>query len=169
LGDALSAPLCRPYGPSLFHVSALPRGCRYRMEEMMDIHALINAVLDGHRQDRTRYHLTLGKLTEALENTVPAREVRTDTGSGIGREHSYRGYYDDLSFAAVEHSTAGDLLKACKRAATDTYEGWKGGDFTYGPDTPLWFAEHGCCGLAIVGLRDGPDGALILETKDTDE
>jgi hypothetical protein len=25
--------LCRPFGPSLFHVSVLPHGCRYRKED----------------------------------------------------------------------------------------------------------------------------------------
>jgi hypothetical protein len=34
-GRCAYAPLCRPYGPSQFHVSVLPHGCRYRKETAM--------------------------------------------------------------------------------------------------------------------------------------
>lgn len=135
----------------------------------MDIQALMNAVSDTARDVRSSYHITLGQLTEALEAAPPQREVRFDTGEAIGAEGSYRGHYADLAFGAGEGiSTAATVLMACKRAATDSYEGYKGGDFTYGPKTPLWRGEYGCCGPAIVALCDAPDGALILQTKVVD-
>jgi hypothetical protein len=50
MGDALSAPLCRPCGPSLFHVSALSRGCRYRMMWHLSWRAdpFARRIADGH-------------------------------------------------------------------------------------------------------------------------
>ncbi len=40
-----------------------------------------------------------------------------------------------------------------------TLEGYKGGEFMMGRNTPLWLAEWGRCGPAILGLSD--DGHVI--------
>jgi len=134
----------------------------------MDIQKLLDAVSATGRQTRSGYHLTLGALTKELEAVAPGMLVVFDNGFSVGSEHSYRGYYDDLSFEsdAVE-STAATVLDACRRAAAEIYEGYKGGDFTYDERTPLWHAPYGCCGSAIVGLIE-QDGKLVLLTKDVE-
>lgn len=135
----------------------------------MDIQEMLNAMSDMSRNTRSDYHLTLGALTEKLESLPGDMPVRFDDGMGVGEEDSYRGYYADLAFATGAPDTmVASVLLACRRAAIDTYEGYKGGDFKYGPDTPLWRAEYGNCGPAIVAaLEQG--GKLILVTKDLDQ
>ena len=59
------------------------------------------------RAERSKYQLTLGKLTEQLEQLVEAGNgneglaARTDEGClvWLGELMSYRGYYSDLAFA----------------------------------------------------------------------
>lgn len=132
----------------------------------MDMQALIDSMNSMSRSTRSDYHLTLGDLTTKLESLPPETPVRFDDGMGVGDEDSYRGYYADLAFATGAPDTmVASVLLACRRAAQDTYEGYKGGDFTYDTDTPLWRAEYGCTGPAIIGMLE-QDGKLILVTKD---
>ena len=73
--------------------------------------------------------------------------------AGLGGEHSYRGYYSDLSFSPThEVSTVGKLLEQCKSAMGQVYEGYKGGDFVMGALTPLFVADYGCTGPRLMGL-----------------
>lgn len=131
----------------------------------MDIQKLIDAMSDMSRNTRSHYHLTLGALTTKLESLPPETPVRFDDGMGVGEEDSYRGYYADLAFSAGAPDTvAASFLLACRRAASTTYEGYKGGDFEYDPNTPLWRAEIGCYGPAIIAALE-QDGKLILVTK----
>lgn len=132
----------------------------------MDIQKLLDAMSDMPRNTRSDYHLTLGELTEKLASLPADTPVRFDDGMGVGEEDSYRGFYSDLAFATGAPDTmAASVLLACHRAATNTYTGYKGGDFKYGPDTPLWRGEWGCCGPAIIAALE-QDGKLILVTKD---
>ena len=136
---------------------------------MTDIQALFDAISDSARRSRSDYHLTLGTLTATLETLPPETPVEFDDGSPVGEEDSYRGYYADLAFASGKKpSTAADVLAACQRAATETYMGYKGGDFTYDERTPLWRGEYGCCGPAIVAAEVCA-GKLTLLTKDIGE
>jgi len=138
---------------------------------MVDEHPLqrmVNAISAASRRDRSRYHLTLGELIEKLEGVSPGWSVKFSSGKGPGDADSYRGYYSDLSFEPTDRDvTAGDLLDRAKTALNATFTGYKGGDFVMGPDTPLWTAPYGCCGLAIVGFA-ADDLGVTLETKDLD-
>jgi hypothetical protein len=133
----------------------------------MDIQAILDAISTSGRMSRQNYHLTLGGLIAVLEAIPAETEVRLDHGGGLGREHSYRGYYEDLSFEIGEVGNAASALNRCKEALGGVYEGYKGGDFTMGTDTPLWNASYGCCGFAIIDAKM-IDGALVLGTKDLD-
>ena len=119
------------------------------------------------RESRSGYHLTLGKLIDALDSESPRTIVSFDCGGYPGDDYSYRGYYEDLAFRwSDEPASAGELLSQCRSALGSTYRGWKGGDYTMDADAPLWVAEgeRHCSGLAIVlALRQG-DG-LVLHTK----
>ncbi len=131
----------------------------------MDIQKLMNAISESARVARKDYHVSLGALTKALRENPDGR-VSTDDGRGLGEEHSYRGYYSDLSFEPEgTSSSVAEVLAACERALKNTYEGYKGGDYTYADDTPLWLAPYGCTGPAIVALKV-VDGDIYLTTKD---
>jgi hypothetical protein len=138
---------------------------------MSDMQRLLDSVSDACRNSRKPYHLSLGQLREQLDALPHGMTVVADNGAFIGREHSYRGYYDDLAFEpSIEHSNVGTLRIMVVRASQGTYTGYKGGEYTYADDTPLWFAHRGCTGLAIVGARidDTKPARLILITKDLD-
>jgi hypothetical protein len=140
----------------------------------MDFQKLFDGVSASMRDARKPYHLSLGALrdlaAEAPEGTLFV--VQDDDGGisgGIGNEHSYRGYYDDLALERIsDPTTAADVLAMCERALSETYEGYKGGDFRYDEDTPLWLAFYGITGLAIVGVSKPADGVIGLVTKVVD-
>ncbi len=132
----------------------------------MDLQKLIDTLSAHGSAVRGSYHVTLGELTGLCEAN-PDGVVIVNSEGGLGRENSYRGYYCDLAFAPAEKPTpTSDVLACCKRAATCTYEGYKGGDYNYHSRTPLWLASYGNSGPAIVSaLVIGGD--IHLTTKDT--
>ena len=135
----------------------------------MDIQALLNAISQSSHDTRSRYHLTLGRLIEFLGSIDPTIEVVTDQGSYLGRPRSYRGYYSDLSFEpADEKITAGELLPVARSALNETFEGYKGGDFTMTESTPLWLAHYGTTGRAIMGSRVDGDRIVLTTAEEHD-
>lgn len=134
----------------------------------MDFQALFDAMSAADRQTRSRYHLTLGDLIAELSKIVGSTVVKFDHGANPGEFHSYRGYYADLSLSNGEaEQSASSLLNQAHAALGTEFYGYKGGDFLMGSDTPMWSAEYGCCGRAIVGC-DLRDGVAVLATKDMD-
>ncbi len=116
---------------------------------MNDMQNIFNAIFAATRSERSNYHLTLGELIYELK-TISNFDmpVVVESVSGLDlhptEEDSYRGYYHDLAFA-LGHDlvTVEDLLIRCELALTNTYEGYKGGDYTMDRDTPLWIASYG--------------------------
>lgn len=134
----------------------------------MDIQKLMDSLSSAARMTRSQYHLTLGDLYHlSLENPdavfcVPAFD------RGIANPHSYRGYYADLAFEQSDDraTTAAAVKEMCERAMAETFTGYKGGDYTYADDTPLWLAPYGCTGEAIVEVDATQHGILKLRTKE---
>jgi hypothetical protein len=134
----------------------------------MDLQRMIDAMCEADRRTRGNYHVTLGKLIEILGGVDASTPVRfSDSEYGPGNPHSYRGYYSDLAFEDVSDVTAQALLADCHDALGQTFEGYKGGDFTMGKDTPLWNAPYGCSGKAVVGA-DMEGGTFVLTVKEID-
>lgn len=132
----------------------------------MDLQKLVDTMSDMSCRERSNYHLTLGGLIHFLESVPKEMQVITDTSEAVGYAHSYRGYYSDLSFApAAICETAGELLTEAKDALGHEFEGWKGGEYRMHDKTPLWFAEEGHCGRAIIDAKV-IDGKVVLQTKD---
>ncbi len=133
----------------------------------MDLQRLMDSFSKGMRDTRKDYHITLGGLIKILEGVDKNKVVIFSTGENVGNENSYRGYYSDLSFdIGSKNKTVGELLKQAKKALNSTYQGYKGGDFVMDEDTPLWMAEYGSCGTAIVGHIN--DEKLVLVCKEID-
>ena len=103
--------------------------------------------------------ITLGALIEALRACTPTKTVVFDfCGHRPGSLDSYRGYYDHLAFDpnGNETETVEQLLARLDEANGEVYEGYKGGDFLMGDDTPMWVAEYGTSGnTCVTGVFDG--------------
>lgn len=146
----------------------------------MDLQKMFDAICAAQRLTRSDYHLTLGKLREIGEQYPNARFVllggdhSEGSARSIGRPHAYRGYYADCSFEQTTETVRGrDIVEICDYIAKTTFEGYKGGDFTYDEETPLWLAPWGCTGDAIVGAvvmpshpDDGDGVYVVLETRE---
>lgn len=134
---------------------------------MSEIQRLFDAISDSNRRVRSEYHLTLGDFIEKLKAVKNKNKlIKTDLGDGIGNCMSYRGHYADLSFEPSEKiCTVEEILPKAEKALGNTYEGYKGGDFTMGEDTPLWSAYYGDTGRAIIGFVE-TDDSVVLITKE---
>lgn len=131
----------------------------------MDLQKLVDAMGEQGRLTRGKYQLTLGGLIARLSEADPELPVRFDNGSNPGEFDSYRGYYSDLMIQPGAICTVADLLARAKAAVGETFEGYKGGDFRMGNDTPLWCSTYGCTGPAIMDAVDS-GGEVVLVTKE---
>lgn len=119
-----------------------------------DIQRMMDEMSAQWRRDRAESQMTLGKLIERLESMSPDATVK-----GFENPHSYRGYYTDLAFeSSPDTVTVAKALEICRACMGEEFQGYKGGDYQMGRNTPVWLADYGCCGLKIMGIRD--DGTL---------
>lgn len=110
------------------------------------------------QKERAATQMTLGKMTDRLALLPPETLIE-----GSASPHSYRGYYCDLAFEPSDNRnriTASVALALCKGAMGEVFQGYKGGDFQMGRNTPLWLSNYGRTGQKIMGIRD--DGSLEL-------
>jgi hypothetical protein len=87
----------------------------------------------------------LGDIIDYLKTQDPSKKVR----HGLGKPHSYRGYYDQVAFEPVEDTTIGEMLKHAESAIGPTFIGYKGGEYSYDRWTDAWLAQWGRCGDAL--------------------
>lgn len=134
----------------------------------MDMEKFIDALSETSRLERGRYHITLGQLIKLLEAANPDAVVQFDDGSYPDKGMSYRGYYSDLAFDSCrEPKTVRAFLEECRSLLGSVQEGYKGGDYTMTEGTPLWCAEYGCCGKAVVSYV-ASDDRIVLVLKNVD-
>ena len=87
--------------------------------------------------------MTLGELIEALKEKDPDLVINR----GFGSPHSYRGYYDCLSFEPdLGRTSVRDLLSIVESSLGKTFEGWKGGKYTMHEYTDVYLAHWGSTG-----------------------
>ncbi len=69
--------------------------------------------------------------------------------------HSWRGNYADLALSYsndnTELLTLSELLLVLNGAIGQTFEGYKGGDYVMGKNTPIWIATYG----TSMGFKQG--------------
>jgi hypothetical protein len=132
----------------------------------LDIQKFVDGIGDAMRDERSRYHLTLGNLIAALEGFPHDAVVKlSDNPDEYPRgADSYRGYYSDLAFKpSPDFTTVGELLAECRGALDATFEGYKGGDYVMGTNTPLWISDYGTSSRrAIVGIQMIEGRAVLL-------
>lgn len=152
------------------HWAEIPKP-QEEVKQMIDINPIqrfIDSMNEAGKRERANYHLTLGKLIEALE-AVPDKTIPIwfDKGRGSpGGLGSYRGYYSDLAFETGAPCMVDSVLKHAKKALDTIFEGYKGGDFLMDADTPLWRSEWGeCSGVAIMDIRVEPYKVTMITKK----
>lgn len=119
--------------------------------------------------ERAKYHVTLGSLIGALDQLPDDNFVSFEDGLYPGHFESYRGYYDDLAIVPQsEPQHVGALRKLAVAARGSVFEGYKGGHYQMTNGTPLWRAEYGRTGPAIIELRKLFVGTLMLVTREVD-
>ena len=137
---------------------------------MSDLNQSFDSVNRACARTRSQYHLTLGAAIKELEAVEPSRYVvySHDRSHGPGTPDSYRGYYSDLALEPDEPITAGELLSRLRAALGAEFTGYKGGEFTMTADTPLWCAEYGRCGPAVIAALTDEPGPIVFVTRDVD-
>lgn len=136
----------------------------------MDLQKALNLMSDASRMTRSDYHLTLGAAIAWLEEVAPGTPATLNVIGTPGKVDSYRGYYADLAFEPqLEPVTAGEVLADLKAALGATFQGYKGGDFLMGEDTPLWVSAYGAAsGMAVLSIAM-IDGRAVFMTKQIGE
>lgn len=138
----------------------------------MDLQKMVDALSAYGRNERSNYHLTLGKAIERLSKFELTESIRFDYLDAYpGNPHSYRGYYSDLAFEpckTTENSKLQGFLASLSHSRNREFIGWKGGEFVMAEDTPLWVADKGDCGRAIMDIGHSEEG-LILITKQIED
>lgn len=143
---------------------------------MADLQSLFDAISRATSNERSNYHLTLGKFIERIEAYPPETLVQTELGEITGFS-CYRGYYQDCAINAGPRygvtgktlKTVGEVLEAARAALGSTMEGYKGGDYVMKEDTPLWLASYNgdYSSIAVFGIAPltSAAGDLHLQTK----
>lgn len=133
----------------------------------MEINKLMGLVNAKINDDARRSGvMTLGALSGMLRLLPGDMPIALEGGGHPGAVDSYRGYYERLAFEPTnEPTTVAYVLTVLDEADGETFEGYKGGDYTMGAHTFLHVAHYGDCGPQVVGLRVEADRA-VLETKE---
>lgn len=137
---------------------------------VFDVQRMVDAMNDLSKDTRSGYHLTLGQAIEQLEKLDPDLPIFFDWNRNHpSRPQSYRGHYSDLAigFTAAQSYHVREMLISLRGVLGKTLEGYKGGDIIMDADTPLWAANYGDTGRAIIGIESSPD-AVIFVTKQVD-
>lgn len=125
------------------------------MMAISNLQAMVDGMSAEWQRERALSQMTLGGLIDRLAALPADLEIE-----GFGEPHSYRGYYSDLAFERTDKTAAGVVLAMCRDCMGGVFQGYKGGDFQMGRNTPVWIASYGSCGDKIMALKD--DGTLEL-------
>ncbi|MBV5269031.1 MAG: hypothetical protein JZU55_02770 [Afipia sp.] len=112
--------------------------------------------------------MNLGQFIETLARAPSGAEVHIDALSlSPTKFSSYRGSYDHLALGWAEDGSCvvSDLLAAARACVGATFEGYKGGDYVMGNNTPIYISNYGRVGnLVISGLEIG-DRYVEIQTE----
>ena len=107
--------------------------------------------------------MTLGELRTLLANcedkTATVR-IHSPVTCSPARIESWRGSYNEAAIVPETWNPDGEmtvsgLIDLIDEAYTKTHVGYKGGDYTFTPDTRVWLAQHGSSGnCSIERVKD---------------
>lgn len=96
--------------------------------------------------------MNLNQITDFLYKVYSS----TSIPCSFSNPHSYRGYYTELGIEMYtdKNSTVGDFISVLNSAYGETYEGYKGGNFTMGGTSRVYVAWEGTShGSVLIGAR----------------
>lgn len=149
---------------------------------MSDFQALFDAFSAKAKAERLAgsSQLTLGELILTLEKFDPGMPIKVERVAptnddpslwNYGDVESYRGYYSDLyiDYTYNDERTVEYALDNLRSAVGETFEGYKGGDYTMSRHTPIWVDQYSCCdGIGVIGAEDR-DGTVVILTEQVDK
>ncbi len=128
----------------------------------MDVQTYIDNLMKNERIKRSQTQMTIKSLVDKLKTYKDDQLIQR-----IDDPHSYRGYYSDLSLEDKGGTMqVHELIRCLVLCLNETFEGYKGGDFIMGEDTPLWIADYSTTGVKIVGIKEGEVLTFVTETDD---
>ena len=96
--------------------------------------------------------MTLGEIIKRL---APVAESHPDAvirhAFDPDTAHSWRGDYFKLSFDPAENVRLADMVAALFDAIGETYDGYKGGEYTMHETTAVYMDEWGTCSGNAIG------------------
>jgi hypothetical protein len=117
---------------------------------MKDILEELDLQIKKQQEGRARTQITLGELMDVLMKYK-------DKGSyyvAATNPHSYRGFYSDIALEPDIMCPLDALVDRLTEVLDgETFGGYKGGDFTYNENTPVFIAVKGELGYPLIGLR----------------
>lgn len=132
------------------------------------LEAMLKAFSAQISQEASEGVMTLGELIARLE-AMPsdADVVLSYNGMPPSSFGSYRGYYNMLAIDSGKQSiSASEFLKMARNADGETFEGYKGGDYTMSRNTPVWASDWGdVTNQAITGVELREGSVFILSEK----
>lgn len=132
------------------------------MKDISTIQAMLDGMKGNRQRERAETQMTLGKMISRLKEMHSIARVE-----GLECPHSYRGYYEDLTFQPTgSFMRVEELLDLCHSAMGKAYEGYKGGTYVMGEHTPVWVAYYGNTGKRIIAINS-KDGSI--ETAEEEE
>lgn len=132
----------------------------------------VDAMIANARGERMKHspQLTLGELIARIEalpltyqdhkdEETPKKVIFDFSDFAPHWLDSWRGSYAELAIVPTgdynKRSTAETFLARIRAAVGETFQGYKGGDFVMGTDTPVWVSRHGDNShTGVVGVRD---------------
>lgn len=79
---------------------------------------------------------------EEFKHHIESIEEGVSFNYGISEPFSWRGSYDEVAFEIVEQPMSREeILENIQKAFTETFYGYKGGQYTYCENTPVNFEE----------------------------
>lgn len=80
---------------------------------------------------------------QKLKNHFEKFPKGTKFNFGISKPFSWRGRYDEVAFSIEGAMNREDILKNIELAYTETFFGYKGGEYRYSDHTYVNFEEYG--------------------------
>lgn len=84
--------------------------------------------------------MNLGELSKIVDSWTDNEFVFS---IGFSTPHSYRGYYEDLSFELSLSISVQHIKDSLNMTYENTFTGWKGGEYSYWHDTPVHLSYRG--------------------------
>lgn len=107
--------------------------------------------------------MNIGEMLSALKGMDGGKKVQFTFGEPCmpSSIHSWRGSYDEAaigferSHIMEDDITVKGFIDMIEDAMSRTHYGYKGGEYEFGPNTPVWVAEPSWPGnCAVCGVTD---------------